>query len=93
MLCRPLIRQAPGKQQRLARLEAAWSRGGLAAEPRLWLHRSLKYLIYDNAPAKLLISGGKGPTAKTYEADGLVEFQERKGAQPFTLPSPRNLAK
>lgn len=50
----------------------------------LRLHRSLKYLIYDNAPAKLLISGGESPTAKTHEAEGLVEFQERNEAQPFT---------
>lgn len=91
MLCRPFIRQAPGRQQRLPTSGSGGVPGGLAAEHGLRLHRSLKYLIYDNAPAKLLISGGKGPTAKTHEAEGLAEFQERNGAQPFT--SPRTLAK
>lgn len=47
MLFRPLIRQAPGKQQRLPNLGAVESREGCG----LWLHCSLKYLIYDNTPA------------------------------------------
>lgn len=53
---------------------------------------SLKYLIYGNAPAKVLISWGKEPTAKIHEVEGLVEFQERNGAQPFAA-SPRTWAK
>lgn len=89
----PVVSPAPGRQQRLPTSGSGGVPGGLAAEHRLRLHRSLKYLIYDNAPAKLLISGGKGPTAKTHEAEGLVEFQERTGAQPFTSPAPRTLAK
>lgn len=60
MLFRPLIRQAPGKQQRLPNLGAVESREGCG----LWLHCSLKYLIYDNTPAKLLISGGKAQQLK-----------------------------
>lgn len=90
MLCRPLIRQAPGRQQRLPTSGSGGVPGGLAAEHGLWLHRSLKYLIYDNAPAKLLISGGKGPTAKTHEAEGLVNSKTEMGPNPslLLLPEP-----
>lgn len=94
MLCRPLIRPASGKQQRLPNLRerwCPWRAGGWGGACGLRLHRSLKYLIYDNTPAELLISGGESPTAKTHEAEGPVEFQERKEAQPFTAP--RSLAK
>lgn len=58
----------------------------------LRLHRSLKYLIYDNAPAKLLISGAGGePNGQNSGGEGPVEFQERNEAQPFIFL--RTLAK
>lgn len=75
ILCRPPIRQAPGKQQRLPQLRGLVEFGGRASWD--FTYTFIKYLTYDNVPTKLLMDSGGGEgrrgddtTVKTYKAEG-----------------------
>lgn len=79
MLCRPPISQAaPGRRE-----GAAWSQSRERAGASL--HRSLKYLMYDNAPAKLFISGGGEGEPNRPNSE---EAQDLQNSRSQMRPSP-----